>query len=125
MRLLVDANLSPRVAAGLNDAGLDAVHVVDWQLGEARDLAILEAASADDRTIISSDTDFGALLALHDRRKPSFVLLRHLNDLTPDQHASLLIANLLAVADELEAGAVVTVDRTRIRVRRLPILRGA
>lgn len=125
MRLLVDANLSPRVAAGLNDAGLDAVHVVDWQLGKASDLAILDAASADDRTIISSDTDFGALLALHDRRKPSFVLLRHLNDLTPDQHASLLIANLLAVADELEAGAVVTVDRTRIRVRRLPILRGA
>lgn len=125
MRFLVDANLSPRVAAGLNDAGFDSVHVVDRQLSEVSDLAILEAASADDRTIISSDTGFGALLALHDRRQPSFVLLRHINDLTPDQHANLLIANLVAVADELEAGAVVTIDRTRIRVRRLPILRGA
>ena len=125
MRFLVDANLSPRVAAALNHAGFDAVHVFDQRLGEASDNAILEAAFADDRTIISSDTDFGALLALHDRRKPSFVLLRHINDLTSDQHAQLLIANVLAVADDLEAGAVVTIDRTRIRVRRLPILRGA
>jgi len=30
--------------------------------------------------IVSSDTDFGALLARHDRATPSFVLLRHVND---------------------------------------------
>lgn len=123
MRFLVDANLSPRVAAALNAAGHDAVHVFERQLGEATDHAILEAARADDRIIISSDTDFGALLARHDHHKPSFILLRHVNELTPDQHARLLVANLDAVADELDLGAVVTFNRTRIRVRRLPILR--
>ena len=85
--------------------------------------AILEAAEADDRVIISSDTDFGALLARHARNKPSFILLRHVNELTPDQQARLLISNLDAIADELEVGAVVTFDRTRIHVRRLRITR--
>ena len=120
-------NASPSTPARWADsqAGFNAVHVFDRRLGAASGNAILEVAFAGDRTIISSDTDFGALLALHDRRKPSFVLLRRINDLTPDQHAQLLIANVLDVADELEAGAVVTIDRTRIRVRRLPILRGA
>ena len=59
VRFLVDANLSPRVAAALNHAGFDAVHIFDRRLGAASDHAILEAAFADDRTIISSDTDFG------------------------------------------------------------------
>ncbi len=124
MRFLIDANLSPRVAADLNAAGHDAVHVFERELGEASDHVILEAARADERVIISSDTDFGALLARHDHEKPSFILLRHVNELTPVQQAGLLVANLDAIADELDAGAVVTFDRTRIRVRRLPIVRG-
>ncbi len=123
MRFLVDANLSPRVVADLNSAGHDAVHVFERDLGNATDHAILEAAGADDRVIVSSDTDFGALLARHDRHKPSFILLRHDNQLTPYQQAGVLIANLEEIAHALDVGAVVTFDRTRIRVRRLPITR--
>ena len=55
----------------------------------------------------------------------SIILLRHVNELTPDQQARLLIANLDEIADELDLGAVVAFDRTRIRVRRLPISREA
>ena len=125
MRFLVDANLSPRVAIALTAGGHDAIHVFDVDLATASDRTILEAAFAGDRIIVSSDTDFGALLAQHEHQKPSFILLRHLNDVTPDTHAQLLLANIPTVADDLEAGAVVTIDGTRIRVRRLPILRGA
>lgn len=46
-----------------------------------------------------------------------------MNKLTPDQHAGLLVANLDTVGDELDTGAVVTLDRTRIRVRHLPVMR--
>ena len=49
MRFLVDANLSPRVATKLSEAGHDAVHVFERDLGEATDHAILEAAGTDDR----------------------------------------------------------------------------
>ena len=122
MRFLIDANLSPSVAVALTAAGHDATHVFDHQLGEATDQVILAAALADDRVIISSDTDFGALLARHDRTKPSFILLRHVNELRPVQHTQLILANLDVVADDLDSGAVVTIDRARLRVRRLPIL---
>ena len=37
MRLLIDANLSPRVAEGLRFAGYDAVHVVDFTMVTATD----------------------------------------------------------------------------------------
>ena len=46
MRLLIDANLSPRVAAQLADMGFDAIHVADVGLLTAADEAILEYAAA-------------------------------------------------------------------------------
>ena len=63
MRLLVDANLAPRVAELLTAAGHDVRHVFDIGLGSATDSAILASADADGRVVVSSDTDFGALLA--------------------------------------------------------------
>ncbi len=120
MRLLVDANLSPRLAERLTAAGHDAQHVFEIGLSSASDEAILAAADADSRVIVSSDTDFGALVARHDRASPSFVLIRHMNQLTPDAQADLLIAAISEAGTELEAGAVVTIARGRIRVRTLP-----
>ena len=122
MRLLIDANLSPRVAAGLRSAGLDARHVADAGLVTAADEAILEHAAANDLVIISADSDFGELLAASPgATSPSVVLLRSADHLTPDQQAALLAANLPAVADGLKAGALVSIARGRLRIRPLPI----
>lgn len=41
MRLLIDANLSPRIAALLGSAGFEAVHVADVGLLAVADEAIL------------------------------------------------------------------------------------
>jgi predicted nuclease of predicted toxin-antitoxin system len=120
VRLLVDANLAPIVAARLRDAGHDALHVVEIGLHSASDVEILDRAAADDRVVVSSDSDFGAILARRGQAKPSFVLLRHRNELTPGEQAELLVANLSELVAELEAGAVVTFTRSAIRLRRLP-----
>ncbi len=120
MRLLVDANLAPRVAARLCEAGHDAIHVYDVDLAQATDESIVEYALEHGYVIVSADTDFAAILARLDRAKPSFVLLRHVNEMTPDEHAALLGANLDALADDLHAGAVASFARGTIRVRRLP-----
>ncbi len=120
MRVLVDASLSPRVAATLQKAGYDACHVVDVGLGTATDAEIVVWATRNDHIIVSSDSDFSAIPARPRRTAPSFVLLRHLNDLTPDQQADLLLANLPQVEADLTAGAVVTLLRDRMRVRSLP-----
>src|SRR5262249_42041039 len=64
VRLLIDANLSPRVAATLRDAGHEAVHVADIGMLGASDDAILTHAAVSGQVIVSADTDFGELLAV-------------------------------------------------------------
>lgn len=109
------------MAAALRAAGHDAIHVADRGLAAADDDEILALAVAERRVVISEDADFGALLARSGDRVPSFVLLRTAEPLSPDDQAALLVANLPAVEDDLEPGAVVAFRRGRLRVRRLPI----
>ena len=47
MRLLLDANLSPRLATSLSAAGYDVVHVGDLDLLAAPDSVIFDRAVAD------------------------------------------------------------------------------
>jgi predicted nuclease of predicted toxin-antitoxin system len=124
MKLLIDNALSPMVAKKLNEAGYDAVHVRDLGLQAAPDTVLLGTAEKDDRTIVSADTDFGTLLTLRDRRKPSFILIRRQHDVTPTKMAAFLIDTLPGLEDDLQRGAVVVVTDERMRIRRLPVRRG-
>lgn len=121
MKLLIDQNIAQRVAALLRDAGHDAVHVADRGLSAAADHEILELARAEERIVVSEDTDFGALLAHAGTDTPSFVLLRGADPLAPEDQAALLDANLPSVADALDEGAIAVFARGRIRVRPLPV----
>ena len=121
MKLLVDANLSPRLAKALEAAGHHSAHVGDVGLLTATDDEIFEFAEQNHFTIVSADSDFGTLLARHNTARPSFVLLRHVNELTPDEQIALLVANLPAVVEDLSEGAVVTITPDRMRVRPLPM----
>jgi predicted nuclease of predicted toxin-antitoxin system len=110
VRLLIDASLSPKVAAALREAGLECVHVGDVGLLTAPDRVILDYAAANTLVIVSADSDFGELLAAaRGATRPSVVLLRSADRLTSDQQAALSAANLPVVADDLEAGAIVTI----------------
>lgn len=122
MRLLLDSNLSHRVARRLIEAGFEAQHVRDFTLQHATDVEILAFARERSFVVLSEDTDFGALLAEQRAATPSFVLLRTYDPMTPDEQAAVLAANLPAVLVDLEHGAIVAVERGRIRVRCLPML---
>jgi predicted nuclease of predicted toxin-antitoxin system len=121
MRFLVDANLSPKVAAGLRDGGHDAVHVYEIDMHSATDEAISLVAAEESRAVISSDSDFAQILALTGRTAPSLVLLRSADPMTPREQVALLLANLPTVADDLEAGAVASLGGNHLRVRPLPL----
>ncbi len=120
MRFLIGNALSPRLAEQLTAAGHHAVHVRDYGLQTAADEEIFERAAAEDRVPVSADTDFATLLATRRVDRPSVVLFRRRTERRPEQQAAVLLSNLAAVADELEAGAVVVFEPQRIRIRRLP-----
>ncbi|GAA3232139.1 DUF5615 family PIN-like protein [Nonomuraea helvata] len=121
MNFLVDENLSPRVAELLTKAGHDAVHVRDLQATSAPDTTIMELAVADGRTIISADTDFGALLAHARATEPSVILVRELLELRPPDLVNIISANLEVLEQHLQTGAIAAFTTGGIRVRALPL----
>lgn len=122
MKFLVDNALSPNLAVGLRAAGHDVVHLRDIGLASASDAEVFQIALADSRVIVSEDTDFGTLLALRNAVKPSVLLFRGIQDRSAANLLSLLQTNIAAVTGDLDAGAVVVIENTRIRIRRLPML---
>ena len=80
----------------------------------------MAAAAAEDRVLVSSDTDFGELLALGRHPGPSVVLLRQAPR-RPEAQVGLLLANIDAAESELARGAVLVLTPGRARLRALPI----
>jgi predicted nuclease of predicted toxin-antitoxin system len=121
MRFLVDNNISPKVAQILADTGHDTRHVRDYGLQAATDSEVLERAAAEARVLISADTDFGALLVRSGANAPSFPLIRRLVGRRAADQAAIILANLPAVTEDLETGAIVVLTDEWVRIRRLPL----
>jgi predicted nuclease of predicted toxin-antitoxin system len=121
VKFLIDNNLSPLLADALKAAGHDAVHVRDFAMQAAPDEAVLERARAEERVLISADTDFGGLLARSRAVNPSVILIRRLVGRRAAEQGDIILANLDQVAEDLTAGAVVVLHEELLRVRRLPM----
>jgi len=121
MKFLIDNALSPSLAALLQQAGHDAIHVRSIGLQHAEDDVIFDRAAAERRILVSADADFGTLLALRSSRQPSVIQFRGEGSRKPDVLARTLLANLPQLVDSLENGCMVTFEPARVRVRLLPM----
>ena len=120
MKLVVDMNLSPRWIACLKAAGHDAVHWSEVGAATAPDEAIMAWAIAADAVVLTHDLDFSAILAFTNHSKPSVVQIRA-EDLNPDHIGAHVVAAIHQTQTELRAGAIVSVDPVRARLRLLPL----
>jgi len=120
VRYLADHHISYRTVTTLKAKGFDLYRVSDILPSDAEDLQILELARTEDRTVISQDLDYSALLASTGYNKPSVVSLR-LHNNRPERIAAVLEKILPSVEAELQTGAIVVIEEGRIRIRLLPL----
>ncbi len=121
MRLLADIHISPyTVAFVATTLGHDIVRVSDLMSASASDESIVQAAISSDRTVLTQDLDFSALMAISGRRRPSIITLRLSSAKTPHVNAILERA-LPAIEAAVGEGSLITIEDLSIRVRSLPL----
>jgi predicted nuclease of predicted toxin-antitoxin system len=120
MKLLLDMNLSPLWLAALRDAGFEVAHWVAIGSANDADEKIMLFAQQHGYIICTQDLDFGLMLAFTGHGKPSVLQIRA-RDLLPVHIGPQVIQALRQLQRELEAGALVTVDPKKTRVRVLPL----
>ena len=120
MRLLVDMNLSPRWVSVLAVAGIEAAHWSMCGTANAPDEEIMTYARNNGYVVLTHDLDFGTILAATHGEKPSVVQIRAEN-VNPDAIGKQIVLALRQMENELEEGALITVDANRLRISVLPM----
>lgn len=120
LRYLADMNVSPETIEALKRDGYEIVRVSDLLPASAPDRDILLLARENQMVVITQDLDFSTLLALGGQSRPSLITLR-LVDTNPQVVAQRLRQVLPQIEDYLSEGGAVTVEDSRIRLRKLPI----
>ncbi len=121
MRLLLDMNMSPKVAVQLRAEGHDALHLRELGLGHLQDRHVFAHAKADQRIVVTFDLDFGEIVSLGGGTGVVLLRLRSVRTAHVQRRVSVALTEAAAA---LHAGAVVLVEDTRIRVRTWPIAQG-
>lgn len=121
MKLLLDQGLPLSAAALLRDAGIDTIHVGEIEMSKAEDLDIIQRAKDEGRVVATLDADFHTLLALDIAIAPSVIRIR-IERLRAQAIRDLLLKVIAECEEDLEQGSAITVEPSRIRVRRLPLL---
>ena len=121
MKLLLDQGLPRSAATLLSERGIDTIHVGEIGLWAAEDAEIILQARQDERIVVTLDADFHSILAFNNASSPSVIRIR-IERLRAKALTELLFDVLDQCQAELEQGAAVTVEPSRIRIRRLPLL---
>jgi predicted nuclease of predicted toxin-antitoxin system len=120
MRIPLDMNLSPAWVQFFDAAGIESVHWTEVGAPGAEDNEIMAWAREHACIVMTADLDFSAILAATNEAGPSVLQIRA-DLLTPDALGPTVLDALSKTEAELQAGAIVSLDRMRMRVRILPL----
>ena len=113
-------NLPPRWVNVFAREGWEAVHWSQVGAPTANDREIMAWAGEKGYVVFTHDLDFSALLAATQGEGPSVIQVRTQNIL-PEAVGDLVIQSLNQFQEELQEGAIITIDPHRSRARILPI----
>jgi predicted nuclease of predicted toxin-antitoxin system len=100
--------------------GWEALHWSQVGAHTASDLKIMVWARGNGYAVFTHHLDFSALLAATQGEGPSVTQVRTQN-IFPEAIGNLVIDSLKRFRDELEKGAIITIDPSRAKVRILPL----
>jgi predicted nuclease of predicted toxin-antitoxin system len=113
MKVLLDSCVWGKARDDIEAAGHDVIWAGDWPQ-DPGDEQILALAYSTQRVLVTLDKDFGELAIL--RGTPHCGILRLVN-VAARQQAAVCLHVLTQHGQELQAGAIVTAERGRLRIR--------
>ena len=122
MKIVVDMNMSPMWPELLQANGYDAIHWREVGASDAGDEDIMAWAKRNGAVIFTTDLDFSQMLYASGDARPSVVQFRPGRQNPSTQTRQLLLA-LSEGADDLNRGALLTIDLGRHRLRLLPLVK--
>jgi len=113
MRLLLDTCIWGGALKTLETFGHDVVWTGNWS-EDPGDAEILEKAHDEGRVLVTLDKDFGELAIV--KGKPHSGILRLVN-VSAKQQGVVCLRVIETYSQELQSGAIITVEPGRIRIR--------
>jgi predicted nuclease of predicted toxin-antitoxin system len=113
MKILLDTCVWGGVRLDLAKSGFDVIWAGEWD-EDPGDEEILRRAHSEQRILVTLDKDFGELAIVHNQ--PHSGIIR-LVDMSARQQGAYCLHVLGIYGEELAAGAIITVERSRVRIR--------
>lgn len=115
-------NISPKWVEALASHGHETVHWSSVGRPDASDSDIMAWAKVHDYVVMTSDLDFGEILAITKDSLSSVIQLRDSRN-DPTTMLPLVLKALAKCAADLTRGALVSIDQQHSRLKLLPLSR--
>jgi predicted nuclease of predicted toxin-antitoxin system len=115
IKILVDENVSPKVVAYLRNIGLDILDVKEQHWFGKADAELLAIAYAEQRFVLTHDSDFGDL-AMNEGQPCYGILYLRLKNLKP-VHVIHVCQRLFEKDLDISPGTILVIGDSRVRIR--------
>ncbi len=118
--ILADMPISPKTVEHIRRLGIECRHLTEFRMGKASDEEIINFAKENGYTVLTEDLDFGTILSYTQEIEPCVIILRvgNLNTTGINKLIEKTLRQIIA-----QENAIIIIERTRIRIKKLPIQR--